>query len=104
MATVTGDEPAKPTTIWRYLDSEKALLGFEGGDPDIDRGERWSARRAELRTMIAQTRSLLERHSRLIHDPVLTEVFAGRAAEVARPSTRWCPTPPPRPPCPDPTG
>lgn len=79
---VTRAELAEATPMWRGYDIEIALLGYGGDAFAIEQRENWDERRERLRAQIAQTRSLLQRHSRLIKDPVLTETLTGRLAAI----------------------
>lgn len=79
---VTRAQLVEATPMWRGYDIEVALLGYSGDGFTPEQCELWDARREALRAQIVVTRSLLERHSRMIKDPVLTGKLAARVAAI----------------------
>ncbi|MFC6013077.1 hypothetical protein [Nocardia lasii] len=83
--SVTRAELVTPTPLWARTDVEVALLGWAAADDGTlgpQQYEQWTEQRARLRDGIAQTRSLLARHARLIKDPDLTKVLTDRCAAI----------------------
>ncbi|WP_278262239.1 hypothetical protein [Nocardia sp. AG03] len=80
--SVTRAQLVEATPMWRGYDIEVALLGYGGDAFTLEQRESWDEQRGRLRDGIAQTRSLLQRHARLIKDPALTETLTAHLAAI----------------------